>query len=64
MSLGDGKRKSFYGETRQEVARRLTEALRDLEKGLPIVRDERQTLAPFLESWLETIAPTLDTRTV
>lgn len=45
----DGVRKSFYGRTRQEVARRLTEALRDQDQGLPIV-GERQTVEQYLTS--------------
>jgi integrase len=62
--LADGKRKSLYGETRQEVARQLTAALRDLDQGLPIVRDERQTLATYLASWLDAIAPNLEASTM
>jgi integrase len=55
----DGKqRKSFYGKTRQEVARRLAEAQRDRDKGLPIV-GERQTVAQYLTTWLKTAAPTV-----
>jgi integrase len=53
MSLGDGTRKSFYGKTRQEIYSKLAAARRDLDKGLPIRRDERQTVATFLASWLE-----------
>jgi hypothetical protein len=34
-SSQDGKRKTFYGKTRQEAAKLLKEALRDLEQGLP-----------------------------
>jgi integrase len=59
MSLGDGTRKSFSGKTRQEVQRRLTEALRDRDKGLPIIRDERESLAHYLPSWLAIIKPTV-----
>jgi integrase len=32
VSTPDGGRKTFYGRTRNEVARRLSAALRDLEK--------------------------------
>jgi integrase len=52
LSLPDGKRKCIYGKTRQEVARRMAEALRSVESGLPLA-DERQTVAQYLESWLE-----------
>jgi len=58
MTLEDGQRKSFYADTRQEVARRLAEALRDQAKGLPIV-GEKQTLAHYLASWLQTAKPTI-----
>jgi len=54
----DGARKSFYGRTRREVARRLTEALRDQDQGLPIVGD-RQTVEQYLTSWLESAKPTI-----
>lgn len=54
MTLPDGKRKSFYGRTRAEVATKLTDALRDARKGLPII-GERQILAQHLAIWLETI---------
>src|SRR5262249_29436732 len=58
ISLGDGKRKYFYGKTRSEVARRLSEALRDRDKGLEIV-SERQTVAQFLETWLKIVKPSI-----
>jgi integrase len=48
MSLPNGKRKAFYGDTRQEVAKRLTQALHEQQQGLSVVSDERQTLATFL----------------
>jgi integrase len=52
ITLTDGRRKSFYGDTRAEVARRLSEALRDQGKGLPVV-PERQTLGQYLQTWIE-----------
>jgi integrase len=51
ITTRDGARKSFYGSTRQEVARRLTEALRDQDQGLPVV-GERQTVEQYLSSTL------------
>src|ERR1041384_7537294 len=48
---GKLKRKSYYGETRKEVSDKLSAALNDLQKGLPILT-ERQTLATFLDKWL------------
>src|SRR5690242_12020220 len=58
ISLEGGKRKSLYGKTRQEAARKLAEALRDRDKGLPIV-GERQTVAEYAAHWLETVGPTI-----
>ena len=49
----DGKRHSLYGKTRQEASRKLTEALRNLARGLPVA-PERLTLAAYLTGWLET----------
>jgi integrase len=51
ITLPDGKRKSLYARTRQEVARKLAEALRDHDKGLPVVTD-RQTVEQYFLSWL------------
>ncbi len=62
IGLANGRRKSFYGKTRQEVARRLAEALRDRDKGLPIV-GEKQTLGQYLTTWLKMIESTVDPRT-
>ena len=43
MTLETGERKTFYAKTRQEVARRLAQAIRDRDTGVPIV-GERQTV--------------------
>lgn len=55
LSLGyrNGKRwrKVYEAQTRQEVQRKLTDALGDEQRGLPIAR-QRQTLGRFLEFWL------------
>ena len=58
----EGKRKSFYGKTRQEAARLLAKGLRDRDSGLPLV-SERQTLEQYLATWLATIKPTVKPRT-
>ncbi len=50
VSLDAGNRKYFYGKTRQEVAAQLTAALRDRDQGVPLVLDERQTLAQYLDT--------------
>ncbi len=62
VSLDGGKRKSVYGRTRQDVARKLIEVFRDRDRGLPIVA-ERQTLAQYLVSWLDAKAHQLDVAT-
>jgi integrase len=49
-----GKRKYFYGETREEVAKKLHQALHQQSKGLPIGND-RQMLGAYLEDWLLTV---------
>lgn len=63
ITLDGKKRKSFYGKTRQEVARKLTEALRDRDKGLPVVGD-KQTVANYLAHWLKMIPATVEATTV
>ncbi len=63
LSLPNGKRKCFYGKTRKDVAQKLAAALRDQQQGLPIVA-ERQTVAQYLEQWLnDTARHTLRPRT-
>lgn len=58
-------RKSLYGPTRQAVQEQLTRTLRDLQQGLPVVADERQTVEQYLRRWLvEAVQPTLRPRTV
>jgi integrase len=52
---GRRKRKYFYGATRLDVAKKLNEALRDVQKGIPLA-DERQTTGDFLERWLTEVA--------
>ena len=52
VRLPDGRRKSFYGKTRAEVARKLALAFQALEQGAPM-GDERVTVGEFLDVWLE-----------
>jgi integrase len=52
ISLPDGKRKSFYGKTRQEVAQHLTQARYEVDRGFPLP-DERLTVGQHLTSWFE-----------
>ena len=49
---GRRDRKYFYGKTRREVQEKLTAALRDRQRGLPIIADERLTVGQFLDRWL------------
>jgi integrase len=55
--LANGKpdRKSVYGSTRTEAAKKLAEAIRNHQRGLPPV-DERMTTGKYLDYYLETIA--------
>lgn len=60
---GKLKRKSFYGKTREEVQSKLVAALSDVQKGIPIP-SEKQTLAPFLQTWLaEVVKPSVRPKT-
>jgi hypothetical protein len=48
----EGRRRWVYGRTRQEVTRKLQEAIRGVEMGLVPVGD-RRTVGQYLERWLE-----------
>jgi len=50
------KRKAFYGKTRKEAQEKLTEALANLQRGLPLAPNEKQTVGEFIQHWLETVA--------
>ena len=52
--LPDGSRRSIMGKTRQEVAKKLAEALRDLDRGVTAPKDNRITFGDYLDSWLQT----------
>jgi integrase len=61
---GRRRRKSFYGKTRRGVQEQLTRALRDLQQGLPVATDERQTVENYLRKWLtEVVRPAQRPRT-
>jgi hypothetical protein len=51
--LPNGRRKSLYGKTRQEVARLRNEVIQQRKSGLPVLT-ERQTVGEYLLSWLAT----------
>jgi len=59
---GKRSRKFLYGKTRQEVARKLTAALRARQEGLPLC-DERVTVESFLHDWLAASQATVRPRT-
>lgn len=63
LSLEGGKRKSFYGKTRADVARQLAAAIRDRDAGLPVAGGGRLTVAQFLDGWLERVKSSLKPRT-
>jgi integrase len=59
MEQGGGRR-SFRGQTRQEVQRKLAAGRRALEDGALPLGDARQTVGEYLASWLEATRPNLD----
>ena len=58
LTLPDGKRRTLYGKTRQEAARKLAAAIRDRDAGIPAT-PQRQTVGQFLTQWIETTRPTI-----
>ncbi len=58
VSLAGGRRKSFYGKTRGEVAHKLVAAQKARQDGLPLLT-ERQTVRIYLQGWLESVRPSL-----
>jgi integrase len=61
---GRRSRKSFYGRTRGEVKDALAKTLRDVQLGLPVKGDERETVGHYLHRWLDASAPSVRARTV
>ncbi len=49
VSMPDGRRKTFYGKTRQAVDEKVAEAIRNREKGISLQTNERVKLKIFLE---------------
>ncbi|MCB9175986.1 MAG: site-specific integrase [Caldilineae bacterium] len=49
-----GRQRSIYAKTRAEVARKMRQAIQQVESGIPLA-DERTTVAQFLNTWLETV---------
>lgn len=48
----DGKPKSIYGKTRAIASAKMNAALHDQDRGITTPRNDKQTLATFLRSWL------------
>ena len=57
ITLEDHKRKYYYGETEQEVVKKIRTALRELEQGT-LATGPQQTVKQFLEYWLEDVHKT------
>lgn len=62
VSLPGGRRKAFYGATKDDVRRQMTAAMSELDRGMPVVTG-RQTMAQFLKVWLEGVKTTVRPRT-
>ncbi len=58
VSLPDGRRKPYDGKTREEVAQKLTNGLKDVQDRLPIPLDQLK-VGPYLQEWLQTVNPSL-----
>src|SRR5215475_4129225 len=53
VTLPGGKRKYFYGRTRQEVAQKLTMGLKARLDGMPLP-SEQLTVGRYLQDWVQT----------
>src|SRR5262249_54348683 len=58
VTLPGGKRKSFYGKTRQEVAQKLTVGLKARMDGVPLPSDQLK-VGRYLQDWLDSAQPGL-----
>lgn len=47
-----GESRCVYGTTRQEAARKMQDAIRDLERGITTPKNDRLTVGAYLDSWL------------
>ena len=54
ISVGRLKRKHFLGKTRTDVAAKMTAALAELQKRLPITTSN-QSVEQYLQSWLKSV---------
>src|SRR5262245_24629806 len=53
VTVDGGTRKTVHGAPRAEVQQKLVRLQRERQRGTPLV-DERDTVATFLDRWLET----------
>jgi integrase len=53
---GRRRRKCFYGSTRDEVRKKLTHALSEVQRGGSVDLDERVTVGQHLDHWLDTVS--------
>lgn len=58
ITLPGGKRKSFYGQTRQEVAQKLTVGLKSVQDGMPLP-SEQLKVGRYLKEWLQSAQPSI-----
>lgn len=59
---GKRQRKTIYGATHKEVKDEMARLQVDIQRGLTF-NSEKQTVAQFLQSWLETVEPNLRPKT-
>jgi integrase len=62
VSIGNGRRKWFYGATRREVARKLIVGTKAVQDGIALP-PERQTLNAFADQWLASVRSKLKSST-
>lgn len=59
-TLPDGNSRSIMGKSRAEVAKKLADALHDLDRGVSAPKDGRLTVGAFLDNWLVTKKPEIE----
>ncbi len=55
ITMPDGARKGFYGNSEAEALSRKQDALASLAKGLPLY-NEKQTLGAYLSEWIQSVS--------
>jgi len=59
-TLPEGTSRSIMGKSRAEVAKKLADALHDLDRGVSAPKDGRLTVGAFLDNWLVTKKPEIE----